>query len=54
MNNCNCKHKDYCKNNPETCKVKDDPWCKPDGKILGMTTKEIMAKQGRPEKDLKK
>jgi uncharacterized Fe-S cluster protein YjdI len=54
MNHCDCKHFEYCKVDPNLCKLKDDPWIKPDGKILGRTTKEISKMQGRSDNDLKK
>lgn len=47
MNKCDCKHVDYCKLDSSKCKLVDDPWCKPDGKILGYTSEEINRKQGR-------
>ena len=50
MNNCDCKHKDICIiKDPENCKQNNDPWCKPDNKIMGMTTREINRKQGIDE-----
>ena len=45
-----CKHKEICKltaEDTERCKLKEDEWVKNDGKIFGMTTKEICCKQGR-------
>lgn len=53
MNNCDCKHVNICKNDPEKCKIKNDPWIKTDGKILGRSTKEISEMQGRKGGDLK-
>ena len=45
-----CKHKEICKLTAEDtarCKLKEDDWVKSDGRILGITTKQICAKQGR-------
>ena len=45
-----CKHKAICNltaEDTEKCKLKEDDWVKSDGKILGMTTNQICAKQGR-------
>lgn len=53
MKDCDCKHKEYCKVDEALCKLKDDPWCKPDGKILGYTSREINKMQGI-NKELKK
>ncbi len=53
MNNCNCRHAEVCRIvDPENCKLSNDPWCKLDNKILGMTSREINLKQGR-DSDLK-
>lgn len=53
MITCDCKHEPYCKiKDKQNCKLDGDPWCKPDNKIMGMTTREINKKQGR-NKDLK-
>jgi len=44
-----CKHKEICKltaEDTDRCKLKGDEWVKCDGKILGMTTKQICCKQG--------
>lgn len=51
MNNCNCKHASYCKVDSSKCKL-DIGNKQPDNRIFGYTTKEIMAKQGRPGRDL--
>jgi hypothetical protein len=47
MNSCNCKHAELCNLDAKKCKLVDDPWCKPDRQIFGMSTKEICNKQGR-------
>lgn len=56
-----CKHSGYCnlnKTDTENCKNSDseldEVFGKSGGSIFGMTSKEISAKQGRPENDLKK
>jgi len=51
---CDCKHAEYCKIvDYQKCIGRNEPWCKSDNKIMGMSTEEINKMQGR-DKDLKK
>ena len=51
---CNCKHEEYCRiKDKENCIGRNDPWFRPDQLIMGMTSRQINALQGR-DKDLNK
>ena len=50
MNKCDCKHSEYCRLDVSKCTHIDDPWCKPDGKILSRDSSEINRMQGRKGK----
>lgn len=51
-NNCDCKHSAYCCVNPKDCTLQSEDKRR-SGKIMGRTTKQISAMQGRPGQDLK-
>jgi len=45
----NCKHNHICpltEDQTKVCKLRGDPWVEPDGKIFGLTTAQVCAKQG--------
>lgn len=54
MNNCNCKHVNYCKLNSSECTLEEEWKHFNQDKIMNYSTIEIAAMQGRPELDLKK
>ena len=53
MNDCDCKHANYCKLDPKECTLENEWKHFNQDKIINMSTKQVSSLQGRPEADLK-